>query len=664
MSTFTLHPLQQAIKEHDLDEVVRILVEDPPCIDKKTEEGIPLCLYAAKAGNFPIVKYIVEYSRASMNTVDDDNRTILHYAAMAGSLEMNRYLVEKVGMDITAGDRNLVTPYQIAWEHQHTELLTYYQERTGAAYEKMYHNPIRTGMFPDPSIVRVGEDYYMVNSTFIFFPCIPVSHSKDLIHWEIIGHAITNPEWAHLDELEGGRGYWAPDISYNNGRYYITATYRLNDTGTVYRKQIVVSSDKPEGPYSEPAVIDEDGIDPSIFHEGDRHYMLLNRGARIFELSSDCTRQISEASLLFYGDQKRAPEGPHLLKKDGYYYLFLAEGGTGPGHRITVARSRELMGNYEPCPYNPIMRQMDEKAGIQRCGHGKPVCTQNGEWYMVYLCGRRVGDGYSILGRETALDPITWTADGWPIVNGLKGPSVLQKMPDLPVQEKGGTESVQERSGVNVRSSVDMQNGTFPDGGTFANGLPGEFMTPRPPEKDAIRFENGNLILKGSTHPLASVMARNILVRRQSDFCFRAEAELTVPELKEGQEAGITCYYDENTWVCCYFQRDKDKYALQVKEHIGTEDICHPKEILPEEPVGKQYVLGVETEYLHRRFYYGKVEEEGKTLAELSNVYYLCDEGISMGKRFTGAMVGIYGYGGEESLSIEFKEFHYQGLSG
>ncbi len=321
LSTFTLHPLQQAIKEHDLDEVVRILVEDPPCIDKKTEEGIPLCLYAAKAGNFPIVKYIVEYSRASMNTVDDDNRTILHYAAMAGSLEMNRYLVEKVGMDITAGDRNLVTPYQIAWEHQHTELLAYYQERTGAAYEKMYHNPIRTGMFPDPSIVRVGEDYYMVNSTFIFFPCIPVSHSKDLIHWEIIGHAITNPEWAHLDELEGGRGYWAPDISYNNGRYYITATYRLNDTGTVYRKQIVVSSDKPEGPYSEPAVIDEDGIDPSIFHEGDRHYMLLNRGARIFELSSDCTRQISEASLLFYGDQKRAPEGPHLLKKDGYYYV-------------------------------------------------------------------------------------------------------------------------------------------------------------------------------------------------------------------------------------------------------------------------------------------------------------------------------------------------------
>lgn len=633
LNTFTLHPLQKAIEERNPEEVMRILAEEPSCIDLKTEGGVPLCLYAAQTGGFSIVKFIVEYSRASMNTVDDRNRTILHYAAMAGDLEMNRYLVEKVGMDITAGDADLMTPYQIAWERGHKELLAYYQERVGAPYEEMYHNPVRTGMFPDPSIVRVGEDYYMVNSSFIFFPCIPVSHSRDLIHWEIIGHAITNPEWARLDELEGGRGYWAPDISYNNGRYYITATYRLNDTGTVYRKQIVVSSDRPEGPYSEPAIIDEDGIDPSIFHEDDRHYMLLNRGARIFELNGDCTKQISEASLLFYGDQKRAPEGPHLLKKDGYYYLFLAEGGTGPGHRITVARSKTLKGNYEPCPYNPIMRQTDEKAGIQRCGHGKPVCTQNGEWYMVYLCGRRVGDGYSILGRETALDPITWTADGWPLVNGLKGPSVLQKRPNLPVQ------------------NLPVQN------------MMKEFMTPRPPEKDAVRFENGEIVLKGSTHPLASVRSRNILVRRQSAFCFRAEAQLTVPEMKEGQEAGITCYYDENTWVCCYLSKEGEKLTVRVKEHIGKEDIEHPREILLEELVGEQFVLGVETEYLHRRFYCGKVEEEKKTLTELPNVYYLCDEGISMGKRFTGAMTGIYGYAGKEPLFIRFRKFDYQELS-
>ena len=643
MSTFTLHPLQQAIEEKNLKEAERILVENPPCIDEKTQDGVPLCLYAAKVGDFPIVKYIVEYSRASMNTVDDENRTILHYAAMSGDLEMNRYLVEKVGMDITAGDKNLITPYQIAWERNDKELLAYYKEQVGAEYDEMYHNPIRTGMFPDPSIVRVGEDYYMVNSSFIFFPCIPVSHSRDLVHWEIIGHAITNPAWAHLDELEGGRGYWAPDISYDNGTFYITATYRLNDTGTVYRKQIVVSSDKPEGPYSEPAIIDEDGIDPSIFHENGRHYMLLNRGARIFELSSDCKKQISEASLLYYGDQKRAPEGPHLLKKDGYYYLILAEGGTGPGHRISVARSKELMGNYEPCPYNPIMRQMDEKAAIQRCGHGKPVCTQNGEWYMVYLCGRKVEGRYSILGRETALDPVTWTADGWPIVNQLKGPSALQIMPNLPKTKK----------------ALDVGGDT--SGRTFKNGLPTDFITPRPPEADGIRIQDGKLIVKGSRAPLSDVQARNIVVRRQCNFCFKAEAEFKVPDLRDGQEAGITCYYDENTWVCFFVSREKENYFLQVKEHIGKEDICHTKEELIT-PVGEQYVLGVETRYLRRQFYYGRIGEGRKNVTELSNVYYLCDEGISMGKRFTGAMVGMYGYAGDNSLFVEFETFHYQEL--
>lgn len=641
--------LQQAIEAGNLKEVERILIEDPPCIDETTPEGTPLCLYAAGTGSFPIVKYIVEYSRASMNTVDKDNRTVLHYAALSGNVELCRYLVEKVGMDITAGDKNLITPYQLAYERVHGELLAYFEERVGAPYEEMYHNPIRRGMFPDPSIVRVGEDYYMVNSSFIFFPCIPISHSRDLIHWEIIGHAITNPEWAHLDELEGGRGYWAPDISYDNGTFYITATYRLNDTGTVYRRQIVVSSNKPEGPYSEPAYIEEDGIDPSIFHENGRHYMLLNRGARILELSSDCKKQISEARLLFYGDQKRAPEGPHLLKKDGYYYLFLAEGGTGPGHRITVARSRELMGNYEPCPYNPIMRQMDEKAGIQRCGHGKPVCTTEGQWYMVYLCGRMIGEGYSILGRETALDPIMWTADGWPMVNNLKGPSVLQVKPKLPRGQKGQAHD--------AHGETYGEKETFPQS-VFANGLPKDFVTPRPPEAGAVTVEDGVLFLKASRAPLSSVDARNILVRRQCAFSFTAEAYMKAPKLAEGQEAGLTCYYDENTWVCLYVSLQQGEYFVQVKEHIGREDIFHEKHVIAN-PEGKIYVLGVETRYLNRRFYFGENEGEWTTAEELPNVYYLCDEGIRMGKRFTGAMVGMYGYGGNSPLQVEFMDFKY-----
>jgi len=646
--------LLRELEQKNLDGVIRELTENPTCIDDTTEKGVPLALYAAELGDFPIVKYIVEYSRASMNTMDEDHRTILHYAARSGNLELNRYLVEKVGMDITAGDRWCVTPYQIAYERKDEKLLSYYKERIGASYEEMYHNPIRRGMFPDPSIVRVGEDYYMVNSSFIFFPCIPISHSKDLIHWEIIGHAVTETEWASLDELEGGRGYWAPDISYDNGKFYITATYRLNDTGTVYRKQIVVSSEKPEGPYSKPAVIDEDGIDPSIFHENGRHYMLLNRGARILELNEDCTKQISEAELLYYGDQKRAPEGPHLLKKDGYYYLFLAEGGTGAGHRISVARSKTLMGNYEPCPYNPIMRQMDEGAAIQRCGHGKPVCTQNGEWYMVYLCGRMIGDGYSMLGRETALDPISWTADGWPVVNGLKGPSVLQKKPDLPVWRPKETASVSEDG---IRSVAADAEQTV----TAAAGWDKKWMTPRVPEPEGILFLPSGIRIKGSRFPLKDVAARNILLQRQTSFCFRAETGLFIPKLADGQEAGLTCYYDENTWVCLALCK-ADAYYIQVKEHIGEKDILHEKYMLSDDCAGKKITLKVKTEYLRRLFTFCVEGQEETAAAELPDVFYLCDEGIRMGKRFTGAMTGIYAVAGEQKLYADFSHFIYQDI--
>lgn len=201
---------------------------------------------------------------------------------------------------------------------------------------------------------------------------------------------------------------------------------------------------------------------------------------------------------------------------------------------------------------------------------------------------------------------------------------------------------------------------SVPDGAKFfQNGLPKDFMTPRPPERDGIRFEDGNLILKASAYPLSTIQAKNILLRRQSAFCFQAEAEFVIPALAEGQEAGITCYYDENTWVCFFLSRDQETYFLRVREHIGKEDIDHKIEKL-HAPVGKRLMLGVDTAYLERRFYYAAAGENVKTAEELSDVYYLCDEGISMGKRFTGAMVGMYGYAGEKPLYIEFTDFRYQ----
>ncbi|RKM55373.1 glycoside hydrolase [Butyrivibrio sp. CB08] len=616
-----------AIKENDLKTVEHILVQDPALVSKEA------LFCAAREGHMDILKYLVEYSRVSLNEYDDEHRNVLHYGAESGDLEVFRYLVEKCGMDPLVGDKNLETPWDLVHK-RHSEIEQYLESRYAHKYEDFYRNPIRTGFFPDPSICRVGEDYYMVNSSFIFFPCIPISHSRDLIHWEIIGHAITNPEWAHLDELEGGRGYWAPDISFYKGRFYITATYRLNDVPPTYRRQIVVSSDKPEGPYSEPVFIDEDGIDPSIFNDDDgKRYMLLNRGARIFELDESGTKKISDAQLLFYGDHKRAPEGPHLYKKDGYYYLLEAEGGTGPGHRVTVSRAKELFGNYEPCPYNPIMRQNDPDAGIQRCGHGDLVETQDGRWYMVYLCGRMIGDGYSLLGRETAIDPVTWTPDGWPIVNGLKGPSTMQ------VKPFAGAGTATEKTGISPC------------------GLPFDYMTPRPFTPGGVKFspETGRFEISGSKAPLSSVDSRNIVLKRQTSFEFQYAATLEIPAMTEGQTAGITGYYDENTFFEFGITSRGGQIYLYSNEHVGDDD----RTKISDEPVPANVTsirLIMDTSYLTRRLSYQYNAENGSEteFITLDNVCYLCDEGLKKGKRFTGAMVGMYSYASESDLTAVF----------
>ncbi len=638
--------LANAISDKNLAQIKEILAHDPAAINQLNEDNIPYAFLAAQTGELAIIKHVVEYSMASMNTRDEQYRNILHFAVMSGKADAIPYLVERVGMSAFDGDLNLVTPFDLAHENQYEDIEAYFCNYYQTTYENTYHNPIRTGMYPDPSIIRVGDDYYMANSTFIFFPCIPISHSKDLIHWEIIGHAITNPEWAHIDDLEGGRGYWAPDISYKDGRFYVTATYRLNDTGVIRRRQMVVSSEKPEGPYSEPFYIEEDGIDPSLFHDTDgRSYMLLNRGARILELDLANGKQISPATLLYYGDQKRAPEGPHLLKKDGWYYLFEAEGGTGEGHRITVSRSRTLMGTYEPCPYNPIMRQWIPEAPIQRCGHGKPVMTQNGDWYMVYLCGRRIDGKYSMLGRETALDPITWTADEWPIVNRLQGPSCQQLKP--------------------VIATTSMETPKASQGFGM-DTLSKDFMTPRTPTADGIQVANGMLTLAGSHKDLNSMHAKNIVVRRQSDFVFTCHTKMDFHAINNGQDAGMTCYYDENTYLKFGIYHKENRYELTVFEKIDEDEhIAFSKDITSEIMTHMSYIdamisLSISTDYLKRSFAFRfKDTDAWESLGTLENVYYLCDEGIKKGKRFTGAMIGVYAYAGNETCKVSFKDFSY-----
>ncbi len=636
--------LKEAIDNNNLEKVRELLLMNPALIEEPIHGVWPPFL-AASSGNLPVLRYIVEYSRASMNMTDEKNRDILYYGVQSGNAELVEYLVEKVGMDPLHGDIELVTPFDLAVKSGFIKIKEYLEKYCGAPYEDFFRNPVLTGMHPDPSIVCVGEDFYMVNSSFVFFPCIPISHSKDLVNWKTVGYAITNAEWAGLDALEGGRGYWAPDISYFEGRYYITATYRLNDTGTVYRKQMITSSRYPEGPYEKPVFLDEDGIDPSIFTDTDhRRYMILNRGARAFEISTDGKQQLSEAKLLYYGHQKRAPEGSHLLYKDGWYYLFQAEGGTGEGHRISVARARELFGNYIPCPYNPVLQQADEKSVIQCCGHGKPVQAPDGEWYIVYLCSRKWEGKYGFLGRETMLNKLTWTADGWPLINDGRGPGILQRKP---MTSPGST------------PVKDMHQGVFQ--GFY---MEEDWWTVRSIEKDAIKRISEMIRIKGSRKDLDSKYARNLLLRRQTSFHFSFQSTIQLQEMEAGQYYGLTCYYDENTYLVYGIRMGDGGPALCLWEHILNKT-CFIRCLDLTNVLGVEQTkvtLCIETHGLERKFFVNGIKGK-QEFAVLPDVYYLCDEGISCGKRFTGAMAGCFVYQGEgRDMSGEFTEILYSNL--
>lgn len=384
----------------------------------------------------------------------------------------------------------------------------------------MYNNPVQRGFFPDPSVVRVGDDYYMANSTFQYFPAIAISHSKDMIHWHVIGHAITDSEELDLRDIKDSHGIWAPDINYVDGKFIIMATLRLNGDGkrdnNVLRRQLVVTSDKPQGPYSKPAWLEVDNIDPSLFVDDDgKKYLLISPGINLLPLSDDCTKVTGESVCVWPGTGERCPEGPHIFKKGEYYYAMLAEGGTGYGHGINVARSKNLYGPYEESPYNPVLRQFNPDAPIQRTGHGNIIETQDGSWWCYYLCGRPNQGNYTTIGRETALDPVTWLSDGWFVINDRKGPSLTQKAPELP-------ECTYEKW-----TRDDFDDDTL--------NLNWEFV--RNPVKGnySLTERKGYLRLWTMDGTLNEIRAKNTLVRREQELSYTAHTKVDFYPEKDGE---------------------------------------------------------------------------------------------------------------------------------
>ena len=271
-----------------------------------------------------------------------------------------------------------------------------------------YRNPVLPGFHADPSVCRAGNDFYLVNSTFQYFPGVPVFHSKDLINWEQVGNCLTRPSQVDLKGTDGNSGIYAPTIRYYDGRFYMVTTVFPS------RRHFYVWTDNPAGEWSEPIVIDFaiGSCDPTLYFEDGRCYFLWKEGdIKICEIDVKTGKQLGEIHHLGTGLGGRYPEGPHIYKKDGYYYLLLAEGGTEHGHHVNILRSKSLFGPYESNPSNPILSHFNMKmqnSNIQGLGHADLVQAPDESWWMICLGYRTSGYLQHVMGRETMLAPVKW----------------------------------------------------------------------------------------------------------------------------------------------------------------------------------------------------------------------------------------------------------------
>ncbi len=298
-----------------------------------------------------------------------------------------------------------------------------------------YRNPVISGFHPDPSLCRVGADFYLVTSSFEYFPGVPIFQSRDLVHWRQIGHCLTRPSQLPLTLANSSQGIYAPTLRHHAGVFYLVTT-NVSGGGNFY-----VTARDPAGPWSEPVWLKDEtwGIDPSLFFDDDGkvYYTRHGGGERggIFQTELDLTRAAlsAEPRQIWAGTGGIWPEGPHLYKVAGRYYLLISEGGTSYGHSLTVARSDSPWGPFEPCPHNPILTHCARVAHpIQATGHADLVQVENGTFWIALLGIRPTTGQHHHLGRETFLSRVLWDSAGWPVVNGGAGIELEMSSAGLP----------------------------------------------------------------------------------------------------------------------------------------------------------------------------------------------------------------------------------------
>jgi alpha-N-arabinofuranosidase len=438
-----------------------------------------------------------------------------------------------------------------------------------------YANPILQGFYPDPSITRVGDDFYLVNSTFDWFPGIPVLHSRDLVHWTQIGNAIDRPDQLDFKNLGLSRGVFAPDISWHDGTFYILNT--CVDCGGNF----VITAKNPAGPWSNPIWLPEieGGIDPSFFFDEDGSAWLVNNlpppGEPLYEghraiwlqrFDTKTMKLTGPRTLLLNGGVNPAEkpiwiEGPHIFRKDGWYYLIAAEGGTAENHSQVVLRSKTVTGPYEAFRSNPILTQRDlprDRANpITSAGHADFVETSAGEWWATFLATRPYADDYYNTGRETFLMRVRWQ-DGWPRITD-PGQAIPWKAakPKLPQQ----------------RAPAIPTNGAFTVRDEF-NGskLPLHWMMMRNPRERWYTIANGRLGLNARPVALGDNANPSFLARRQQHINATATTIVRFDPRSDEDEAGLVALQSDEYWYFLAVGRDHGRSVIRLKRRAGPKE--------------------------------------------------------------------------------------------
>ncbi len=537
-------------------------------------------------------------------------------------------------------------------------------------------NPILPGFHPDPSICRVGDDYYIANSTFEWFPGVPIHHSRDLANWRLIGHALTRPSQLDLRGIQDSGGVWAPSLSYADGQFWLIYTnIRTCGMGRPFKDIgiYLITAREIQGPWSEPVVLNSIGFDPSLFHDDDGRKWLVNmewdfrkdrfRFAGIVIQEYDHKRrQLIGPTRKILEKQNILTEGPNLYKHEGWYYLMLAEGGTGWNHGIAMARSRNIFGPYELDPEASVLTSRDAPSlRLQKAGHGELVQTQAGEWYLAHLASRplktaakpnpaspdksisanaHAGDRCT-LGRETCLQRVEWR-EGW-LRLAVDGTHPQDSLP-LPKSI-----SLHPWPAAPVRDDFD----------TDKLGLQWNSLRV-PVDKSWLSLSErpGWLRLRGRDS-LFSLFFQSLIVRRVQHFQFIAETCLEFSPTHFTQMAGLICYYDTRQHF--YLRVTWDEKLGKVLGIVLTDDGVYDE--LTDSQIA---IRDWERAYLRAQVDGERLQfsasPDGKAWQNVGPVLDMSKLSDDFGStlRFTGAMVGLCAQdlGGTRAIA-DFDYFGY-----